>query len=148
MIDIAPMLEDLVESYQHLAEAKGLELRSEINANAQALADRNGLSVIMRNLVANAIKFTDQGEVLISEVRKGNEQVIAVKDTGVGIPENIRSQLFAISEDKIRQGTRNEKGTGLGLNLANEFALANNGRLEVESTEGEGTTFLIYLPHA
>lgn len=148
VIDIAPMVEDLVESYQHLAEAKGLALRSEISADAKALADRNGLSVIMRNLVANAIKFTDQGEVLISEMRKDNEQVVAVKDTGVGIPESIRAQLFAISEDKIRQGTRNEKGTGLGLNLANEFALANNGRLEVESAEGEGTTFLIYLPYA
>lgn len=145
---LAPLVNELTESYAPQAEAKGLTLAVEISEQAQVLADRNGLSVILRNLVANAIKFTESGSVLISVMQKGNEQVITVKDTGLGIPEKLQAKLFAISEDKIRRGTQNEKGTGLGLNLAYEFTLANDGRLEVESKEGEGTTFLIYLPHA
>ena len=146
-VALKPLLTELLESYEPQATAKGLRLTVEMDEKASAMVDKNGLSVILRNLISNAIKFTEQGEVSIHTEEQNGMQLITVADTGMGIPKALQSQLFAISEDKIRRGTQNEKGTGLGLNLAHEFTQANHGRLEVKSEEGQGTTFLIYLPH-
>lgn len=147
-IELKKVTDDLVEIYQPLAAAKGITLRSELDTDSKVMADLNGLSVILRNLIANAIKFTDQGEVVVSGAARKGQVGLAVRDTGIGIPKDLIDRLFQIDEDKIRRGTRNEKGTGLGLNLAFEFARANGGQLEVQSAEGEGSTFFLYLPHA
>ena len=146
-IDVVPVINELVEAYQPLAVAKGIALRSEIETIPKVQVDRNGLQVILRNLIANAIKFTDEGEVVISAFESKNELAISVKDNGMGIPRDLQAEIFEIKDSKIRRGTRNEKGTGLGLNLANEFAVANGGWIDLASEEGQGTTFDVYLPY-
>ena len=142
------MIDELLNVFRPIAEEKGVSLKSEINEGDEVMADRESFLVTMRNLIGNALKFTNEGAVTIFSSRENDQLVIGVRDTGIGIPEELLNRLFVIEEEKIRRGTRNEKGTGLGLNLAYEFTKINGGKMEVESQEGTGTTFLVYLVHA
>ena len=146
-LKVSAALGEVLLPYHALAEAKGLSLTNEVDEALTALVDRNGFSVIFRNLVANAIKFTQEGSIVLSAEVEGEQVTIRVKDSGIGIPNTIQENLFKISEDKIRRGTQHEKGTGLGLNLVYEFVRANGGQLQVESQEGEGTTIIVSLKH-
>ncbi|MCE7993942.1 MAG: sensor histidine kinase [Roseivirga sp.] len=146
-VNVAEVIDELISIYLPLAKVKGLTLRSELTEDVLVVADRDSLFLIFRNLIANALKFTEDGEVIITGERTEKQWRIAVCDTGIGIPEILQAKLFAIGEEKIRRGTANEKGTGLGLNLAFEFSRMNEGILECESTEGQGTCFYVTLPH-
>lgn len=147
-VNVAAVMNELIRIYRPLAEAKGLELRSGLSEDMHVMADKDSLYLIFRNLIANALKFTENGEVTIMGERRKEQWRIALCDTGIGIPDALQSKLFAIGEEKIRRGTANEKGTGLGLNLAFEFCRMNRGTLECKSTEGEGTCFFVSLAHA
>lgn len=146
-IEVKAVVRELSEAFQPLINAKGLEIKIDVGATHIVKADRGSLFVILRNLIANAVKFTESGSIHIFSKKEGAELVLGVRDTGIGIPAEMRDQLFEINENKIRRGTQNEKGTGLGLNLVFEFTKMNGGRIELESKEGLGTTFLIYLAH-
>jgi len=148
VIHVKNVIAELIETYVPLANVKGIELSAELGENDRILSDKGALHVTLRNLIANAIKFTKKGEVVIFSKSSIDHLIIGVRDTGIGIPELMLKSLFEIGEEKIREGTQNERGTGLGLNLAYEFTKLNGGRLEVESKEGIGTTFLLYLKHA
>ena len=105
------------------------------------------IETIFRNLISNAIKFTnDGGKVKIIAIAKGSFAEIAVIDNGVGISKENLNDLFKIDEQFRRDGTANEKGTGLGLILCREFIEKNNGTINVESEEGKGSRFLITIP--
>lgn len=147
-IQLHQAVDETFKPYLFLASAKGLDLNVDINDFHEAMVDKNGFSVMMRNLVGNAIKFTDKGGVTVVTRLESPYVVISVKDTGIGIPEAMRGGLFEIDEEKIRRGTSHEKGTGLGLNLVSEFARANGGKLILKNDEGPGSTFLLYLLHA
>lgn len=147
-VNVAAVMNELIRIYRPLAEAKGLELYSGLSEDIHVMADKDSLYLIFRNLIANALKFTETGEVTITGERRNEQWRIALCDTGIGIPEALQSKLFAIGEEKIRRGTANEKGTGLGLNLAFEFCRMNKGTLVCESTEGQGTCFFVSLAHA
>jgi len=110
-------------------------------------ADINMLQTIIRNLVSNAIKFTPHGGKVMVKVKKHiSEVIIEVVDTGIGIsPERLR-ELFTTSELKSTPGTDNETGTGFGLILSKEFVELNKGKIEAESSVGQGTTFRLSLP--
>jgi signal transduction histidine kinase len=101
---------------------------------------------IFRNLISNALKFSHEGtSVLIESTRVSGFVHFSVIDSGVGIPTNQLNQLFKL-ETVITSGTRNERGTGLGLTLCKDFVTANGGTIWVESKEGVGTTFSFSLP--
>jgi signal transduction histidine kinase len=97
--------------------------------------------------LSNAIKFTpNYGSIIISSVKLENSIRIEVKDTGVGIPiENI-PKLFDSSQHLTTYGTNSESGSGLGLNLCNDFVKLNNGEISVESETGKGTSFYVEIP--
>ncbi len=147
-IEVSGVVAELIATFKPLADVKNVNLLSEVDENTMIMADRGSFFVTMRNLIANALKFTEEGSVTIFSKKEKDNFLIGIRDTGIGIPDEMKAQLFTIGEEKIRRGTQNEKGTGLGLNLAFEFTKMNGGRLEVESVEGEGTTFLVYLAHA
>lgn len=147
-LQVFEMVEELVRAYAPLAEAKGLFLKNEVDASHEILADKGSIFVTLRNLIANALKFTESGGVTISSRKEGDTIVLSVKDTGIGIPLAMQSKLYEIGEEKIRRGTRQEKGTGLGLHLAFEFTRMNRGELTLSSEEGRGTTFFVSLVHA
>lgn len=147
-LNLKVIIDELIEIFKPFARAKGIDLSSDLNGEVNVMADKESVALIFRNLIANAIKFTEQGEVRISAQESETRWQIIVRDTGVGIPEAMQEKLFVIGEEKIRRGTKNEKGTGLGLNLVYEFTRMNGGELSCESKEGQGTAFFISLNHA
>lgn len=112
-------------------------------------ADNNTINLVFRNLLTNAIKFTnDGGEIIVAAEEKGNEIIVSVKDNGIGMTDDIQKKLFDKVNPYSTRGTANEKGTGLGLILCKEFVEKNGGRIWVESNLDKGSTFWFTLPKA
>jgi PAS domain S-box-containing protein len=135
------------------AKNKSIELIIEIDENLDIEADKYMLSTIIRNLISNAIKFTDKGgKVSIDTNRMRNEQKeefveITITDNGVGIPKEIQSKLFDIGESTSAPGTENESGTGLGLILCKEFVEKHGGKIWLESEIEKGSKFCFTIPY-
>jgi signal transduction histidine kinase len=146
------VLEELAASLRPLAEQKGLAFRLELPAAPLTLiSDRRALSQIVLNLVGNAIKFTDTGEVQVRLERRetdaGALQVcIAVRDTGIGIRPEDQARLFQAFERIAPSGGGWREGTGLGLRLAHKLAELLGGSIALESAPGVGSTFPLILP--
>lgn len=140
-------VKSIVENFQLQAEQKKIKIHLNIEPSLFYYADKNLIDAVLRNLVNNAIKFTpENGSVEIS-ARSLNEKVeIKVKDTGIGIPNEIKEKLFKIGAKVSRLGTKKEEGTGLGLILSYEFIKKSNGSIRVESEIGKGSEFIIELP--
>ncbi|MEM9676130.1 MAG: ATP-binding protein, partial [Bacteroidota bacterium] len=128
-----------------IAEKKGVTLNQKVDPTISVYADPEMIRLVIRNLVSNAIKFTDQDDTITIEARQQDQQVlVTVSDTGVGIsPEDIE-KLFRLN-NHTTYGTANEKGTGLGLVLCREFVEGNGGKIWVESELEQGTTFFFTL---
>ncbi|EAY26128.1 sensor histidine kinase [Microscilla marina] len=127
---------------------KNIELYNDVPAETKVFADAHMVALVIRNLSANAIKFTQQdGEVRVTAqaMDKGYVEV-AIQDNGVGIPPDVLPYLFDSTHTYTTEGTDDEKGTGLGLLLCQEFVEKNQGKIWAESTQGEGTTFKFTLP--
>ena len=133
--------QEVTDSIRSVAESKHIVLNNRIGQQ-QVYADRDMFTVIVRNLTANAIKYTlAEGEVTLSSELKNNMLVISVKDTGIGMSQEVQDNLFKLSETKSRRGTNNETGAGLGLVLSAEFVKINGGSIWFTSKQGEGSTF-------
>ncbi|WP_420582493.1 tetratricopeptide repeat-containing sensor histidine kinase [Reichenbachiella sp.] len=131
----------------NMAIAKNIDLVGHLPEDVTIKADKNSVSTIIRNLLSNAIKFTPEGGKVTLEIsEKAGIGVIEVKDNGIGIPQKKLENIFSLKGTRSQWGTKGEKGIGLGLLLVHEFAELNNGRIEVESEEGKGTAFKIFLP--
>jgi len=106
------------------------------------------INIVIRNLISNAIKFTyPGGNVVISAEQNPEELIVTVTDDGKGMNKTTLDNLFRIEETHSTIGTRNEKGTGLGLILCKEFIDKHNGRIWVESEPGKGSTFFFSVPN-
>jgi signal transduction histidine kinase len=128
---------------------KKISMINEVPENAIGFADSNTINLVIRNLITNAIKFTnDGGRVVIAAREQGREWIVSVSDNGVGMKAEIMSMLFDKTAPYTTRGTANEKGTGLGLILCKEFVEKNGGRIWVESAEDKGSTFYFTLPKA
>src|SRR5688572_6390976 len=139
------------ENIQLLSDTPGKEIKliNDVSPNTIGFADSNTINLVIRNLITNAIKFTnDKGEVRINALPQGNEWVVSVKDNGVGMATEVLRILFDKTSPYTTRGTANEKGTGLGLILCKEFVEKNGGRIWVESAEDYGSTFYFTLPKA
>lgn len=141
----------LVRNNFHLlsgnAQKKGIILKNKVAEDFEFKADVNMINTVLRNLISNAIKFTPEGGKICVLATKGDSNVeIRVKDTGVGIPEDVLPKLFDIDSNVTTDGTNEEKGTGLGLIVCKEFIERHEGQIKVESEIGKGTEFIIILP--
>lgn len=142
------------ESYEllyNLAGDKSIKLINSIPENIILQADANMISAIIRNLLSNAIKFTSYGGVikLNANLTSDNQFVkIVVEDNGFGISEEMQTKLFNIVEHVSTLGTKNEKGTGLGLILCKEFVEKHHGKIWVESELGKGSSFYFTIPYS
>lgn len=131
------------------AEQKKIEIKIEAAENIIAFIDSDMISTVLRNLISNAIKFSNKDScILIKVITEENQDeiTISIKDSGIGIPKEILDNLFTITGKVSRKGTNNEAGTGLGLLLCKEFVELNKGRIWIESEENVGTTFYFTLP--
>jgi PAS domain S-box-containing protein len=143
LIQIKKMLSNILEVYEDVGKNKGVHVDCLIDDSLTIVGDQNQIEFIIRNLVNNAIKFTNKGG-FVSVTAKSlpyNEVEIAVSDNGLGISDEMIDKLFSIGKKQGRNGTAGEKGTGLGLMLSYEFVKLNGGHIEVESVLGTGTTF-------
>jgi signal transduction histidine kinase len=110
-------------------------------------ADRDMLYTIFRNLISNAIKYTEEkGEVKVMAEEATDTVSFTIKDNGVGMPPDRVANLFSISHVQSTPGTHQETGTGIGLILCKEFVDQHRGTIEVFSTPGSGTEFRIRIP--
>jgi signal transduction histidine kinase len=123
----------------HLKEMKMVNF---IKPGLLGWGDMNMINLVFRNLILNAIKFSESGgAVEVSAKEQGDFYVVGVKDYGVGISPEIQKILFEKTSGYSTRGTANEKGTGLGLILCKEFVEKNGGQIWLESEEGKGSTF-------
>ena len=128
------------------ADQKNITLYNRVSEDAIAYADYQMVDTIIRNLLSNAVKFTPQdGEVVIESENINDHLMIKVRDSGVGMSDDIKSKLFRIDKSITTPGTNNESGTGLGLILCKELIEKNHGTISVESEKGKGTTFKFTL---
>ena len=126
---------------------KNIEVEVNISKGIQVFADKDLLSSIIRNLLSNAIKFTvDKGKITISAEVDKDDIVLQFNDTGVGMSEETLKKLFAAGNNISTPGTKREMGTGMGLLLIYDFVKLNNGKIWVNSKEGEGSSFFVSLP--
>jgi len=131
---------------EQIAKEKGITITNNIG-NAMAFADYDMTKTVIRNLVANAIKFTPrQGRIELSSGSAEGQTLLTISDNGVGIPTRQRDKLFALDQKTSTTGTDGEPGTGLGLPLCKEMVERNGGRIWFESEEGKGTQFHVTLP--
>lgn len=147
-VDIVALIYEVLEILNESARQKSISLDLELPRNLLAYADKAMLSTVIRNLVSNALKFTNPGgQVVVKAKRNQTELTITVIDNGVGIrPEDIK-KLFRIEESISTKGTRNEKGTGLGLILCKEFVEKHGGAMHVRSEPGKGSSFSFTIPN-
>lgn len=142
-------VEAAVKAVRESASAKGVELAFGEAHDCEITADRGMIEATLRNLLANAVKFSTRGgSVTVSCKSRGAKVAVFVTDEGIGIPEEAQDELFRIDRAYTTAGTDNEKGTGLGLILCKEFVERNGGEIWVESTPGVGSTFAFTAPKA
>ncbi len=139
--DLNDLVRGSINLYQANAKNKKIAVINTINSSLMLNCDKFTLNTIIGNLLNNAIKFTpENGEIKISGSETENQIHLSIKDNGVGMTDEIKTNLFKIDEGLTTLGTNNEKGTGLGLILCKEFVEMNNGTITVESKVGKGTT--------
>ncbi|SMG46412.1 Signal transduction histidine kinase [Marivirga sericea] len=144
-------LKDVVLETFYLFEGNALEksitLDYEIDEDGKVIADVGMLKFILRNLINNAIKFTEDGKVSVKTEKIGDDKMqIQIIDTGVGIPKDLLGRIKLVDKKVSTKGTRGEKGTGLGLQLVREFLSIHKSELHIESEEKKGSTFYFILP--
>src|SRR5215510_3355359 len=144
-------LENVVETVraatEALAETKKLGLKTDVAKRLPVgVGDEQRLTQVLLNLVGNAIKFTDEGEVRITATASNGHFALSVTDTGPGIPQEHQARIFEQFHQVDSSNTKAKGGTGLGLAIAKQIVEMHGGRIWVESTTGEGATFQIELP--
>lgn len=138
-------LHDMLKVEVSMAQEKGIHLTYHINENIFVKADPNMLLLVIRNLISNAIKFTDAGgNIQLIAVVEGDCK-ISITDSGRGIEEADQKHVFSLKA-KSTFGTNNEKGVGLGLILCKEFTELQNGSISFTSKMGVGTSFVVSVP--
>ena len=139
--------DEVIELMIEKANSKMIAIINFIPDNLILMADKNMIRTILRNLLSNALKFTSvNGKVELKALRTDNSVTISVKDTGTGIKEEDINKIFKIGSSFSKRGTENEKGTGLGLLLCKEFVEKHDGKIWVESEEGNGSEFKFSIP--
>lgn len=148
-VSVRQMADEILTLLAPIAEQKEITLTNEVPEQVYVHADAPMLGMVLRNLVSNAIKFTlPGGQVCIKSVKKAQSTEIQVCDTGIGIPDDVLTQLFQINTKYTSAGTHGERGTGLGLILCQEYIRKHKGTIEVQSILGKGSQFNIKLPAA
>jgi len=156
-IDLQFIVEDTFSVLAANAQNKKVQLISQIPAKTIAFADANMATTVVRNLISNALKFTNElGKIVVNSRYISDNQnnstskkiEVCVLDTGIGIAKDDIYKLFKIDESLKTNGTAGEQGTGLGLILCHEFVERNGGNIWVESEEGKGSQFYFTLPVA
>ncbi len=138
---------EIINTFENQANEKSIKLNSFEPEKIILTADLNMFKTVVRNLISNAIKFSNQnGQVNIFAEKKHSHSIITVSDNGVGIEKNVIHKLWELNSKYSTEGTNNEKGTGFGLMLCKELIEKHGGQIWVESEVGKGSDFKFTLP--
>lgn len=141
------LINENIELNKNAALNKSITLSFESTEFIEVVADKNMIDTIMRNLLTNAIKFTNKsGDIVVRIERRPKKVLVSITDSGIGISESVKEKLFKINGKVTQKGTDDELGTGLGLLLCSEFIRNHKGEIWVESELGKGSTFKFTLP--
>lgn len=146
-IEVCSRIDDMIELFLPNAKKKEIEIASDCKENMIIKSDLNIFTLVLQNLISNSIKFTgDKGKVIIKAYLEEKYAIVEINDDGIGMkPEKI--QAITNAEAGISSlGTDGEGGTGLGLSLSRELISKINGKLEITSNYGVGTTAKVYFP--
>lgn len=145
--NIGNEIQNTIALFYPALTSKSLFITNEVNINSIVYADQNMTSIILRNLVSNSIKFTNEGgRIHITSKQAGDFLEISVSDSGVGMTYEIIDRIFRLDSLYTTRGTNNEGGSGLGLVLCKELIKKNGGEIRVQSVLKKGTTFIFTLP--
>ncbi|MHC1690833.1 MAG: response regulator [Bacteroidales bacterium] len=146
-VEILPLIRGEVELSEVVAELKNIRIKLNGDTNAKVRIDQDMIKTVLRNLVSNAIKFSNPAsEVNVNITEEEGQILISVMDSGEGISQENQDKLFKADSHFTSFGTDNEEGSGLGLLLCKEFVTRNGGKIWFESKEGEGSTFYFNIP--
>jgi two-component system sensor histidine kinase ChiS len=146
-VNLYHLVEENIQLFQTVAINKKITLKHNAPKDLIIRCDRNILNLVLRNLIANAIKFSFEGGLVDIAVNKIDDSImIRVSDEGVGMDETTLKNLLEPEENVSTRGTRNESGTGLGLGLCRVYLGKAGGQLSIESTKGKGSAFSIVMP--
>jgi hypothetical protein len=146
-VDIAPLFNEVKTSNAGLFLNKPIELRLEIEEDLPAIwADRVRINQILNNLISNAVKFTEEGHVELRAYREGEWIHLQVADTGIGMNQEDLDQVFERFQQVDGSNARRAEGTGLGLSITRHLVQMHNGKIDVQSELGQGSTFTVSLP--
>lgn len=147
LMNLNELLSEMVSMMGESAAEKKIEISLAESGEIRVKVDENMIKTVVRNLLSNAVKFTKPGgNIMVSAIMTDNGVVVKVTDSGVGISAENINKLFDIGSGYFTRGTKNEKGTGIGLLLCHEFIEKHSGKMIVESREGEGSTFGFSIP--
>jgi len=147
-INLYELLREEIENLKTLASQKQITLRHSVKPDLNVTVDIQMVKTILRNLINNAIKYTNVNGEIIIDANEVNQYIeIAIKDNGIGISAEDQRKLFKIDAFHSTPGTHDEKGTGLGLLLCKEFVELHGGNIRIESEAGKGSRFAFTLPH-
>ena len=140
------LLREEIDSHKFALEQKNIILTVNCGEDIEAFADINIVKIIIRNFISNAIKFTpENGRISINVQIQDSKLAVSIRDNGVGIEKERISTLFNFSHNNSTRGTRGEAGIGLGLSLSRDLARINKGDIQVESSPGKGSTFILTM---
>jgi signal transduction histidine kinase len=145
--NLRQLVVEVVALLESQAQQKNIQITHHFNHDFEVLGDRNMISTVLRNLISNAVKFTNNGGVILifCQMREGICEV-TVQDNGVGMSEENLERLFRPEGKFNTKGTANEKGTGLGLILCKDFVEKNKGQISARSKQNEGSSFTFTIP--
>ncbi|WP_170971093.1 GAF domain-containing sensor histidine kinase [Ilyomonas limi] len=145
-VDMHKLVNRVMRPLEFSVTLKGNKFINDIPEETYLLADEQALEFVLRNLLTNANKFTDKGNITVAHQFADNQHLLSVRDTGTGMDEQQIKQVLYENGNYYTIGTNAEKGSGLGLSLVREFLSKINSSLAIQSTVGEGTTvsFNIY----
>ncbi|RZK41712.1 MAG: HAMP domain-containing histidine kinase [Pedobacter sp.] len=145
-VDLHQLLQYCTTQLRYRAREKNQTIVLDSNPIIVPL-NREKIWRVISNLITNAIKFSpEQAKIFVALERKGDYAIISIRDTGIGIPEELKARIFDSNDDTRREGTGGEKSFGLGLGISKQIVEEHGGTLTFESNTMLGTTFLVYLP--
>lgn len=146
--DLVKIVKDIISGIEKIIERKGIEIDLSIDQDSLIIAcDADKIERVLLNLISNAVKFTEiGGKISISLYEKDNYAYISVKDTGIGIPDEMKKSIFQRFRQVDKSFTRKCEGSGIGLYLAKSLVEMHGGTIEVQSEYGKGSEFVVKLP--
>jgi hypothetical protein len=146
-LNFKDITDNIITLFDNAIKEKNIATENNLDSSSLVYADMDMIHLIVRNLISNAIKFSQHGgSIKITSQIKGNDFIMCISDSGVGISKQNQKKLFE-QETFTTRGTDNEEGTGLGLLLCKDFIEKNGGKIWVESKIGVGTKFFVQIPN-